>query len=108
MNSTHLRTTGEQRRDPRFVANAPATIIWDGVSEQVMIRNISAYGAMIEGLYLPPTGARLTLIADHLEVTATTIWHDDDRCGLLLAHAVDPLTVIDEPTVRTIEAPHLR
>ncbi|MFZ2997029.1 PilZ domain-containing protein [Sphingobium sp.] len=108
MNSAHFRSDVEQRREPRFVANARATIIWDGVSEQVMIRNISVYGALIEGLYLPPIGARLTLIADHLEVTATTIWHDEDRCGLLLAHAVDPLAVIDEPTVRTIEPSPIR
>ena len=108
MNSTHFRADVEQRGDPRFVANTRATIIWDGVSEQVMIRNISVDGALIEGLYLPPIGARLTLIADHLEVTATVIWQGEDRRGLLLAHAIDPMAVIDEPTVRMVEASHIR
>ncbi|MEQ6334189.1 PilZ domain-containing protein [Sphingobium sp. MK2] len=95
----------DRRRESRFVANAPATLLWDGISEPVTILNISAYGALLETAFLPPIAARITLISDHMEVCGTVIWHGVDRCGLLLSQAIDPLSVIDEPSVGTTEPP---
>ena len=103
---THLpQHQPDRRRDSRFAANTPATLLWEGVSEPVTILNISVYGALLDTAYLPPIGARITLISDHLEVCGTVIWHGADRCGLLLSHAIDPLAVIDGPSVRTTEPP---
>lgn len=105
MTSTSNRSQSDRRRESRFVANAPATLLWDGVSSPVTILNISVYGALLGGAHVPPVGARVTLIGDHLEICGTVIWQGDDRCGLLLSRAVDPLAVIDEPSVRTTEPP---
>ena len=102
-NSYHPQT--DRRRESRFVANAPATLLWDGVSEPVTILNISVFGALLDSAYVPSVGARVTLIGDHLEVCGTVIWQGEDRCGLLFSRAVDPLAVIQEPFVRTTEPP---
>jgi hypothetical protein len=108
MNSIHYRPQVERRRESRYIANAPATLLWDGITEPVTIDNVSSYGALVRGLYLPPVAARVTLIADHLEVCGTVIWRGDERCGLLLSRAVDPLAAIAEPSVRTVEPPRQR
>ncbi|MBV2147448.1 PilZ domain-containing protein [Sphingobium sp. AS12] len=108
MHSIHYRPQVERRRESRFVANARATLLWDGVTEPITIQNISAYGALVTGFYLSPIGARVTVIADYLEVCGTVIWRGVERCGLLLSRQVDPLAVIAEPSVRTVEAPRQR
>ena len=102
MNSIHYRPQVQRRRESRFIANARATLLWDGVTEPVTILNISSYGALVTGLYLPPIGARVTVIADYLEVCGTVIWCGVERCGLLLSREIDPLAVIAEPSVSTV------
>ena len=47
MTNTSIRPQGDRRRESRFVANAPATLLWDGVSSPVTILNISVYGALL-------------------------------------------------------------
>ncbi|MEC3911271.1 PilZ domain-containing protein [Sphingobium sp. CR2-8] len=103
MDSVSYRARMEQRRETRFAAEVGAMLHWDGVSQPVMIRNISLYGALVTGLWLPDIGDRVTLIADGLEVWATVVWKRPDRCGLLLSHAIDPLAVIAEARTRSVE-----
>jgi hypothetical protein len=85
-----------QQREPRYGADVDASLLWEGVSQPVTIRNISVYGALIIGAWLPAVGQRVTLIAQGLEVCGTVIWEGPDRCGLLLSRAVDPLAIIAE------------
>jgi len=75
---------------------------WDGISQPATIRNISPYGALLCGAYLPAVGTRVTLIAERLEVCGTVIWLHDDRCGLLLSREVQPLEIVSEAPVRTV------
>lgn len=85
---------GERRKEPRFAAHIDGILSWDGMSQSVIIRNISAYGALISGAYLPVLGDRVTLIADHLEVCGTVIWRSQERCGILLTSEVDPYALL--------------
>ena len=101
MDSLSYHARAETRREPRFAAEIAAILSWDGVSQPVQIQNISTYGALLVGAWLPPIGQRVTLICDGLEVCGTVIWERPDRCGLLLSHAVDPVAVIAETGVRS-------
>ena len=106
MEQTICRARAERRREQRFVAQIPAMLTWDGTSQPVEVRNISIYGALVVGAWLPVVGDRVTLIADRLEVCGTVIWNGPDRCGLLLSHAVDPRAIIGEAHVSdTQDAP---
>lgn len=103
MDSISYRARAERRRETRFAAEVAAMLHWDGISQPVTIHNISIYGALIAGPWLPPVGERATLIADGLEVWSTVIWEGPDRCGLLLSHAIDPLAVIAEARAHAID-----
>ena len=113
MEQTICRARAERRREQRFAAQIPAMLSWDGTSQPVEVRNISIYGALVVGAWLPVVGAwlpvvgeRVTLIAERLEVSGTVSWNGPDRCGLLLSHAVDPRAIIGEAHVSdTQDAP---
>ncbi|CAM8671206.1 MULTISPECIES: PilZ domain-containing protein [Sphingobium] len=105
MDSISYRARVERRRESRFATEVGGMLHWDGVSQPVTIRNISIYGALVAGTWLPTLGERVTLIADGLEVCGTVIWEGPDRCGLLLSRAVDPLAVIAEARVHAADHP---
>jgi hypothetical protein len=91
----------ERRREPRFVTAIDSRLLWDGASEPVTIEEISCYGALLNGKYLPEVGSRVTIVADCLEVVGTIIWTGADQCGVLLSSPVEPLELIRERPVRT-------
>jgi hypothetical protein len=95
----------QQQRETRYSADIDASLLWEGVSQPVTIRNISVYGALLIGGWLPPVGQRVTLIAEGLEVCGTVIWEGPDRCGLLLSRAVDPVAIIAESGMVKEERP---
>jgi hypothetical protein len=103
MERVQFRGRAERRKEQRFTADIERMIAWDGTSEPVTIRNISAYGALLHGRCFPPIGTRLTLISESLEVCRTVIWLGVDRCGLLLSSAVEPTQVLQERPVRTTD-----
>jgi hypothetical protein len=105
MDSISYRARLERRRETRFAADIRAMLHWDGISQPVTINNISIYGTLITGSWLPHIGDRVTLITESLEVRATVIWQGPDRCGLLLSHAIDPLAVIAQSRVHAIDQP---
>lgn len=92
----------DRRKERRFAANIDAVLTWDGISQPITIRNISIYGALIHGVYLPVIGTRVTVIADHLEVCGTVIWRSEERCGLLLGSPVDPYALLADEGVELI------
>ncbi|MCW2367899.1 hypothetical protein M2334_000098 [Sphingobium sp. B11D3D] len=59
-----------------------ATIEAEGIAAPVRIRNLSEHGALLEGAALPPVGAGLVLRRLQLEMGATVIWVDKNRCGV--------------------------
>ncbi|WP_420145064.1 PilZ domain-containing protein [Sphingobium sp.] len=99
MDSMSYQARVERRRENRYSAEIEAILSWDGVSQSVTIRNISVYGALLTGIWMPPIGEWVTLIAQGLEVCGTVIWEGPDRCGLLFSRPVDPLAIIAESKV---------
>jgi hypothetical protein len=105
MDTAAYRARAERRRDRRHGAHIDAVLAWDGISQHVTIRNLSIYGALIHGAYLPTIGERATVIADHLEVWGTVIWRGADLCGLLLTGPIDPAAVIRDHPVQSLPTP---
>ncbi|RYM06428.1 PilZ domain-containing protein [Sphingobium cupriresistens] len=103
MERISYRPRTEYRKEPRYAADIKSVLIWEGMREPVTIRNISAYGALLEGFHFPPINTRITLITDKMEVCATVIWRGADRCGLLLTSPIEPLEVLRERPIRTVE-----
>ena len=55
------------------------------------IRNISATGALIEGLWNVPAGTIFKIhVSDSQVVTGTTRWCEEDRMGIEFATALQP------------------
>ena len=66
----------------------------DGHSYEATVRNMSATGALIEGLWNVPEGTSFTVrLADNVLVQATARWCEDDRVGIEFASRVE----IEEP-----------
>lgn len=105
MDSMTYRARAERRRESRYDAEVEATLNWDGISQPVKIRNISIYGALLTGTWLPAVGEWVTLIAQGLEVCGTVIWDGPDRCGLLFSHPVDPVAIIAEAGIHRMDLP---
>lgn len=99
MDVASYRACAEQRRETRYAADIDASLLCEGVSQPVSIRNISIYGALLIGAWLPAVGQRVTLIAEGLEVCGAVIWKGGDRCGLLLTRPVDPIAIIAEAAI---------
>ena len=104
MDSMVYRARSERRREARYSADIPAMLNWEGISQQVVLRNISVYGALIRGAYWPTIGGRATIVADHLESQGTVIWRSEDLCGLLLSMPVDPLAILSRHSMPAVEA----
>jgi hypothetical protein len=66
-----------------------ATLYCDGASTPVKIRNMSATGALVEGLVVPGVGALVQLVRGGLIVHALVAWSAEDRCGLKFSGSVD-------------------
>ena len=62
------------------------------------VRNISATGALIEGLWNVPVGTLFAIeLAENQFVNATSKWSRDDRMGVEFAGAVDVSTLRNPP-----------
>ena len=62
----------------------------DGHAYEATVRNMSATGALVEGLWNVPEGTVFTVrLADRLSVRATARWCEDDRVGIEFAEPVD-------------------
>ncbi|BBD97799.1 PilZ domain-containing protein [Sphingobium amiense] len=105
MDHVSYRARTEQPRDNRSHADIDASLRWEEFQQPVTIRNISIYGALLIGGWLPPVGKKVTLVAGGLEIEGTVIWEGPDRCGLLLSHAVDPDAFIEDARLMQDTAP---
>ncbi len=56
---------------------------------RVAVKNVSCTGALVEGEGLPPPGRDVVLHAEDLQLFASVVWQDGERCGL---HFDEPLT----------------
>jgi diguanylate cyclase (GGDEF)-like protein/PAS domain S-box-containing protein len=60
----------------------------DGHSYEATVRNMSASGALIEGLWNVPEGTVFTVRVDGLAVRAIARWCEDDRVGIEFAERI--------------------
>ncbi|WP_242125340.1 PilZ domain-containing protein [Sphingobium sp. Sx8-8] len=92
----------ERRQGRRQTAQVPCTVNWAGLYEFATIRNMSIYGAQLEGFAFPPAGTPVTIVVDQLEFCASVIWAEGEKCGVLLEHCVDPESFIREHSIRPV------
>lgn len=92
----------DERKEPRSELNIDAALFFDGVGVPVTIQNISSHGALLVCRHLPPIGARISIITDRHELSATVIWIGEDRCGVLFSQVIDPITLGLENPLREI------
>jgi hypothetical protein len=77
-------------RDPRTNLFIAAVLEADGASLPVTVRNLSDYGALVEGPALPALGTAVRLLRGSLHAAGTVAWSSGRRCGLRLT---DPVPV---------------
>ena len=78
----------EARRAARRSLFMSALVFADGRSWPVRVRNLSADGAMIEGLQLPESGS-VQMCRGSLNLVASIVWADGKRRGLRFHGAID-------------------
>lgn len=97
-----LACSPERRCSPRESANVPCIVNWSGLYEFATIKNMSIYGAQLEGFEFPPAGTHVTIVVNHVEICASIIWADGEKCGVLLEHDVDPADFIRTHSIRPL------
>ncbi|EQB13773.1 hypothetical protein L288_02115 [Sphingobium quisquiliarum P25] len=80
----------QSSRPERKTMLRTVNVLHDGHSYTARIRNISATGAMIEGLWNVPEGTIFAIeFSESLSVNATSRWSLDDRMGVEFAAPID-------------------
>jgi len=88
-------------RPPRISMLRSVTIFNQGQRYIGRIRNISASGAMVEGLWNVPQGTEFEIeLSEGNSVSAVTRWSVDDRMGVQFAQAIDVRIVQSAAPVR--------
>jgi len=93
----------ERRQHTRFVTAFEANLVDGDIERQVIVGDISAGGALIEGNQGLSTGKKIRLQANGLDVEACVMWMRDDVCGVRLGQLIDPLEVVENNSPRTRE-----
>lgn len=66
-----------------------ATMVADGRSTHVRVRNISQQGALVDGSPLPPEGSKVELKRGSLSTIGEIAWRTEAQCGIRFAVPVD-------------------
>lgn len=66
-----------------------AGVFHEGLGVSARIKNMSHFGALLAGRYVPPIGSRISVITREFDISATVVWIGADRYGVLFDHA-DP------------------
>lgn len=72
----------DNRREPRTNLFVMATMHAGTRSGPVKVRNLSQYGALIEGSGLPESGTEVRLCRAELEIAGRLVWCANGRAGL--------------------------
>ena len=80
--TTQAATEPDARGAPRTYLLLSASIITDGLSSPVRIRNLSETGALLEGGAFPNVGQTLTLARLKMQIKAEVVWKSGCRCGI--------------------------
>jgi hypothetical protein len=86
----------EMRQDERIDDPIPGTVRHVGRNSKVMIRNLSARGAMADGIFDISIGQSVSVrIGRGGWIKAKVAWAITPRCGLEFQSVVDPATAHD-------------
>ena len=120
---TMLSLVGEEdeselRRYSRFRVMLSAKLVTTTDEHPITLRDLSATGALAEGVRLPATGKDVVLRRGSLEAFARVVWSDGARCGLefdeeipdreLLTHLKTLPVPAAPPPHSTLRRPSLR
>jgi hypothetical protein len=74
----------ERRRAPRHRVLKGATIAFDGIGFDCMVRNLSDTGAALDfaSATSVPSSFTLTIVSDHLVRRCHPVWSNDRRIGV--------------------------
>jgi len=109
MGQAALKMTDEPRRAPRASLFLAATLQQDGWAMAVLIRNLSAGGAQIEGAVVPAQGSTVRLCRGRHGVDAVVVWQSPGQCGLRFEATIDTArwTAATSPTLGQTEVDQL-
>lgn len=79
-----------RRRSPRAPVVLAGSAWAISGSRSVLIADISATGARLQGRDLPPAKSEVLVTAGQAEVFARVSWQTDDECGLEFDHPLSP------------------
>lgn len=79
----------EARATPRTNLFLSAMINFDGGSAPVRLRDLSHFGARIEGALLPAVGTVAHITRGALDAAGTTMWREGRGCGLRFSQPLD-------------------
>lgn len=90
MTSTSVQSrAADSRGAARASIYLAAALYRDGSPSPVKIRNISATGALVEGVAIPAVGSLVQLVRGGLIAHGLVAWSTGDRCGLKFSGCVD-------------------
>ena len=84
----------QNRRSRRSNVLLTATVETGGASLPVKLRNLSAYGALVEGQSLPPVGVEVTFCRKELSVAGRVAWVNGGQAGIAFATELEPEQVL--------------
>lgn len=84
----------QNRRSRRSNVLLSATIEFAGKSLPVKLRNLSAEGALLEGVKLPPAGTEVEFIRKELSVPGSVIWGNGRQAGIAFGEQLDREVVL--------------
>lgn len=84
------------QRDGRIRLHLLATLATTTRTQSVVLRNISAGGAMIETQDSPAVGSTVQLRRGALDILATIVWAERNRCGMEFVEPIDAERIVEQ------------
>jgi len=91
MDQSSISQNRQSRRSPVLLS---AQIVIEGADTAVVLRNLSATGALIEGAKLPPVDTETTFKRKDLEVSGRIAWVHGKFAGLAFDRQLEPAELL--------------
>ena len=87
--SARLQPDSDHRSQNRSNVFLSASLLIDGASIPVRVRNMSQRGALLDGGSLPPAGSKVCLVRGELNAEGAIAWQRDGQAGIRFAGEID-------------------
>jgi len=84
-----LQPDGDHRSQNRSNVFLSASLLVDGASLPVRVRNMSRRGALLDGSSLPQAGAKVRLVRGELSAEGNIAWRRESQAGIRFAGEID-------------------